>query len=155
MDYKYFVRGKFDIKLILDSFFFETDTNFVTIHGYKIAKIMAHDLLQVYIEDKILAMDNKAPKKSQHNPNTKLTWTSSKVALTELVYALHSEGVFNNGATDLKDIAEYFEHIFEINLGQYRRTFLEVRVRKGERTKFINSLKDGLVKRMDNTDDIV
>jgi len=155
LDYKYFVRGKFDIKLILDSFFFETDTNFVTIHGYKIAKIMAHDLLQVYIEDKILAMDNKAPEKSQHNPNTKLTWTSSKVALTELVYALHSEGVFNNGATDLKDIAEYFEHIFEINLGQYRRTFLEVRVRKGERTKFINSLKKGLVKRMDNTDDIV
>jgi hypothetical protein len=116
---------------------------------------MAHDLLQVYIEDKLLEMDNKgAIKKSQHNPNIKLTWTSSKVALTELLYALHSEGVFNNGATDLKDIAEYFEHIFEINLGQYRRTFLEVRVRKGERTKFINSLKERLVKRMDDTDDL-
>ena len=53
----------------------------------------------------------------------------------------------------LKNIAEYFEDIFDIDLGQYRRTFLEIRVRKSERTKFINSLKENLTKRMDNSDD--
>ena len=42
---------------------------------------------------------------------------------------------------DLKDIAEYFEYTFDIDLGQYRRTFLEIRVRKSERTKFLNALK--------------
>ena len=82
-----------------------------------------------------------------------MIWTGSKVSLTELLYALHSEGVFNNGAVDLKNIAEYFEDIFDIDLGQYRRTFLEIRVRKSERTKFINSLKENLTKRMDNSDD--
>lgn len=71
------------------------------------------------------------------------------------MYALHSQGVFNNGAVDLKDIAEYFEHIFEIDLGQYRRAFLEIRARKSERTKFITSLNETLLKRMDNADDIV
>jgi hypothetical protein len=93
--------------------------------------------------------------KSQRKPNTKMTWTGSKVALTELLYALHSEGVFNNGVADLKDIAEYFEHIFEIDLGQYRRTFLEIRVRKAERTKFITALNEALIKRMDNSDDVI
>jgi hypothetical protein len=74
------------------------------------------------------------------------------VALIELIYALHSEGTFNNGASDLKDIAAYFEHVFNINLGQYRRTFLEIRIRKSDRTKFINSLKESLTKKMNDTD---
>ncbi len=156
LDYKYFLRGKFDIKLSLDSYYFEADTNFATSHDYKVAKILANDLIQLYIENQLIMIDNKDnSEKSQRKPNIKLMWTGSKAALTELLYALHSEGIFNNGTADLKDIAEYFEHIFEIDLGQYRRTFLEIRARKGERTKFISSLNETLIKRMDNSDDII
>lgn len=154
LDYKYFVRGKFDIKFSLDSFYFESDTNFVTAHSFKVSKIMAHDLLQVFLEDKLLEMKNNIQTgKSQVNPKIKQIWTASKVSLVELLYALHSEGVFNNGASDLKDIASYLEYMFDINLGQYHRAFLEIRMRKGDRTKFITSLKENLIKRMDNTDD--
>lgn len=115
LDTKYFTRGKFDIKLTLDSFYFEADHTFSTSHDFKVAKIMAHDLIQVYLEDKLLMLENKEPKeKSQVNPKVKQTWTGSKAALIELLYALHTEGVFNNGASDLKDIAKYLEHVFEI-----------------------------------------
>ncbi len=153
LDYKYFVRGDFDIKLSLDSLYFESDLQFATLHSYKVAKIMAHDLLEVYIEDKLIETNNNLSQKpSQHQPNINLTWTGSKVALTELLYAIHSEGVFNNGAVDLKTIAEFLESVFNINLGQYRRTFLEIRIRKSERTKFIDSLKNNLLKRMDDAD---
>ncbi|WP_262732680.1 RteC domain-containing protein [Gaetbulibacter sp. NE] len=152
LDYKYFVRGNFDIKLSLDSLYFESDLSFATLHSYKVAKIMANDLLEVFIENKLQETSNNYRQKSQRKPNSALTWTGSKVALIELLYALHSQGVFNNGATDLKDIALYFESVFNINLGQYRRTFLEIRIRKTNRTKFINSLKESLVKRMDDTD---
>ncbi|AIG30305.1 tetracycline regulation of excision, RteC [Flavobacterium psychrophilum] len=156
LDFKYFVRGNFDVKLTIDSFFFEVDHNFSTSHDFKVAKILAHDLVQVYLEAKLLALTNKGPKeKSQHNHNTKLTWTAPKVALIELLYALQSEKVFNNGTTDLKEIAEYFENIFNVDLGQYRRTFLEIRVRKTERAKFLNTLKDALEKRMSNSDESV
>ena len=156
LDYKYFLRGKFDIKLSLSSYYFETDTSFSTSHDFKVAKILANDLIQLYLENKLIMIDNKDNvEKSQRKPNVKLTWTSSKVALTELLYALHSEGVFNNGAADLKDIAEYLEHVFEIDLGQYRRTFLEIRVRKTERSKFLISLNEALIKRMDNSDDVI
>lgn len=84
----------------------------------------------------------------------KQNWTGSKVALVELLYALHTEGVFNNGTSDLKDIAEYFENIFNIDLGQYHRAFLEIRMRKSDQTKFLNSLKETLIKRMEKTDDL-
>lgn len=155
LDHKYFTRGKFDIKLTLDSFYFEVDHSFSTSHDFKVAKIMAHDLIQVYLEDKLLMMENREPKeKSQVNPKVKQSWTGSKVALIELLYALHTEGVFNNGASDLKDIAEYFENVFNIDLGQYHRTFLEIRMRKSDQTKFLNSLKEKLVKRMENIDDL-
>lgn len=156
LDYKYFQRGKFDIKLVLDNYYFETDTTFSTSHDFKVAQILANDLIQLYIENQLLMIENKDnSEKSQRKPNVNLMWTGSKVALTESLYAFHSEGVFNNGAVDLKDIAEYFEHVFEIYLGQYHRAFLEIRARKSDRTKFITSLNETLLKRMDNADDIV
>jgi hypothetical protein len=156
LDYKYFIRGKFDIKLALDSYYFETDTSFSTSHDFKVARILANDLIQLYLENQLLMIDNKdTTDKSQRKPNMKMTWTSSKVSLIELMYALHTEGVFNNGAADLKDIAEYFEHVFEIDLGQYRRAFLEIRARKSDKTKFITLLNEALLKRMENSDETI
>lgn len=156
LDYKYFLRGKFDIKLALDPYYFETDTTFATSHDFKVATILANDLIELYLENQLLMLENNEnSEKSQRKPNVKLTWTGSKVALIELIYALHTEGVFNNGAADLKDIAEYFEHTFEIDLGQYRRVFLEIRARKNDRTKFLTTLNDSLQKRMENSDDII
>ena len=154
LDHKYFLRSKYDIKMSLSSYYFEADTNFSTSHDYKVAKILANDLIQLYLENNLVLIGNKDNgEKSQRKPNLKMIWTSPKVALIELVYALHTEGVFNNGAADLKDIAEYFEHIFEIDLGQYRRTFLEIRTRKADRAKFLTTLNKGLLKRMEDTDE--
>lgn len=156
LDVKYFTRGKFDVKLALDSFYFEADHSFSTSHDFKVAKIMAHDLIQLYLEDKLLILENKEPReKSQVNHKLKQNWTGSKVALIELLYALHTEGVFNNFTSDLKDVAEYFESIFNIDLGQYHRAFLEIRMRKSDQTKFLNALKEKLMKRMENTDDLL
>ena len=156
LDYKYFLRGKFDIKLALDSYYFETDTSFATSHDFKVATILANDLIQLYLENQLLMLENNEySEKSQRKPNVKMTWTGSKVALVELMYALHTEGVFNNGAADLKEIAEYFEYIFDIDLGQYRRVFLEIRARKSDKTKFITTLNDHLLKRMEDSDEVI
>jgi len=156
LDFKYFFRGKFDIKLVLDSYYFETDTSFATSHDFKVATILANDLIELYIENQLIMLENKEnTEKSQRKHNVKMTWTGSKVALVELMYALHTEGVFNNGAADLKEIAEYFEHIFDIDLGQYRRVFLEIRARKSDKTKFIATLNDQLVKRMEDSDEVI
>jgi hypothetical protein len=154
LDNKYFVRGKHDLKLNIETNYFDADHRFTTSHDNIIAKIMANDQIQVYLEDELTKLEKiPATEKTHLNPKSQQIWTSSKVALIELIYALHSEGVFNHGASDLKDIVEYFENTFKIDLGQYHRTFLEIRVRKSNRTKFLNNLKDTLNKRMDDTDE--
>lgn len=155
LDHKYFVRGKQDIRLTLDSFFFETDPNFSTSHDFKVSNILANDLLNVYLEDELNKLDlrDMANGKSQVEPKGKLVWTESKVSLIELMYALQARRVFNNGTADLKEVAAFFEDTFGIELGQYHRTFLEIRIRKTGRTKFLDSLQESIIRRMDEADE--
>jgi len=82
-----------------------------------------------------------------------LNWTESKAALVELIYALHSSHSINDGRVDIKTIAELFETIFSIELGDVYHTFSEVRNRKIEQTKFIDLLKDSLLSKMKEIDE--
>lgn len=147
LDEKFFVRGNHDIRLWLDTFYFEADHRFCTSHDYKVAKILANDLIQVYLEDQL----NNNHKKSANNSS--LNWTASKTALTELIYALHSQGVFDNGNADIKLIAKTFENAFNIDLGDFYHTFMELKARKINRTKFLDSLCEALIKKMDEQDE--
>lgn len=148
LDHKYFLRGEYDIKLCLETYYFETDHSFTTSHDYKIAKIIANDSIQVYIEDQIANpyVENKAI------TSYELNWTSNKTALTELIYALYSQGVF--GSTGIKVIAKTFENTFNISLGDFYHTFMELKSRKVNRTKFLDSLRGALIKKMDEENEI-
>ena len=42
------MRGKPDIQIIVDSFYYETDPQFSTSHDFKVAKILANELLEIY-----------------------------------------------------------------------------------------------------------
>lgn len=153
LDHKYFVRGKYDIKLSLDTYYFESDHSFSTSHDYKVAKIIANDLIQVYLEDNLSNNIRYSTLKSAEKIKSTLVWTASKTALIELIYALHTQGVFGNGTIDIKVIATYFEQTFNVNLGDFYHTFLELRNRKTNRTKFIDTLKEGLLRRMDDQEE--
>ncbi|WP_293908267.1 RteC domain-containing protein [Sphingobacterium sp. UBA5670] len=147
IDDKLFVRHKHDIKLTIDTFYFEADHDFSTTHDFKAAKIIANDLIQVYIDDQILNTSSKG--KSNDLPN--LTWRGSKTALTELIYSLHAQGVFDD--TDIKVIAKTFEATFNIDLGDFYHTFMELKSRKMNRTKFLDSLRDALIRKMDEQEE--
>lgn len=154
LDNKYFIRGKHDLRHTLDSFYFQADYRFSTSHDYKVARILANDALKIYLETEISKAENKERFDAVTIPFRKpQKWTGSKVALVELIYALHTEGVFNNGASELKEVFSFFEVAFDIDLGQFNRTFLEIRSRKSERTKFLNILKEKLILRMDDADE--
>ncbi|SFB86439.1 RteC protein [Parapedobacter composti] len=67
LDEKMFLRGNHDIKLWLDTYYFQSDPSFSTSHDYKVAKIIANDLIQVYIEDQLynkFKKINRKPKRS-------------------------------------------------------------------------------------------
>lgn len=149
MDERIFLRRKHDVKLCLDTYYFQSDYDFNTSHDYKVARIIANDLIQVYIEDQLY---NKVAKnKSVVSPI--LNWTGSKVALIELIYALHYQGVFDNGNSDIGLIAKYFESTFNVNLGNFYQTYLELRTRKVNPTKFLDNLREGLIRKMDEQDE--
>lgn len=70
-----------------------------------------------------------------------------------MIYALQSYAVFDMGKTDIKAIATYFENVFEIDLGDFYHTYLEIRNRKINRTKFLDSLKDAIIRQMNEQDE--
>lgn len=153
-DEQYFLRGKADLRLVPDTFHFLVDDQFSTSHDSTVATILANDLLIIHLKREIDKLENKEnySNKGGLQKRPRLTWTARKIYLIELVYALHSTDVINNGMADIKDIAYFVERVFKIDLGDYYRAFLEIRMRKNGRTKFLDTLKEELIKRMDETD---
>lgn len=149
LDNKYFLRNQEDSNFVLDSFYFQIDKSFATSHDYKVAQIIANEKLQKYITEKI----NHSSTKIEVNQNKVLKWTASKAGIIELIYALHAEGVFNYGACDIREIVQVFGKAFDIDVGQFHRTFNEITNRKSERTKFLNALKEKLNHRMNQADE--
>jgi len=151
MDDKYFVREQFDVHLLHDSFYFEADARFSTGYDFLVSQITANTRLSTYIEKLLLQPDNHtAVLPSAGSSNTpSLTWTESKTALVELLYALYLTDVFNNGKADLKLIATFLQQTFHIDLGNYYTTFQEIRMRKTGQTKFLDNLRAMLIKKID------
>jgi RteC protein len=150
LDHKYFVRGKYDLSLSLDSFFFETDQKFSTSHDFKVSKIMANELLEIYLKGEIDAIDKRDSElpKQVAAPKVKLTWTQSKTSLIELIYALQSIGAFNHTNSKVKDIVAYFEVVFNTDLSHFYTTFQEIKERKGNQATFLKSMQESLIKRI-------
>lgn len=149
LDEKMFLRNKFDLNLWVEPYYFHSDKSFSTSNDYKVAKIIANDLLLVYIEDQLYERSKKNKSKSQKKPK----WTGTKVALIELIYSLHYQNVFDNGNNGIKELVQYFESTFDIDLGNFYQTYLELRNRKINRTKFLDTLREELKRRMDEQDE--
>ncbi|MDR3008599.1 MAG: RteC domain-containing protein [Sphingobacterium sp.] len=114
------------------------------------ARIIAYERVLKVIGEKMKAIREES-KGSTSRQIPALTWTASKSALIELAYAFHSTCVLNNGNIDVKSIIILFEQIFNSDLGNFYRTFQNIRIRDN-RTAFLDELKDKLMIRMDNTD---
>ena len=156
LDEEYFIRGKADIRLFPDSLSFFTDDKFSTSHDTTVATIMAYDMLIVYLKREIDKLENNNSMETNFNAfknQPKLFWTRNKTDLIELIYALHSSGAINAGTADIKEVASACEQMFNIDLGDYYRTFLEIRSRKINQTKFIDKLKDALENKMLESDE--
>ena len=52
-DELYFLRGKVDFRLCIDSAQFDKDPNFSTGYDYKVAKILANEMLRIYLNKKL------------------------------------------------------------------------------------------------------
>lgn len=149
MDETFFIPDGDTAEIVIDEYSCIPDNQLCTALGYKAACIKAFEKLQVYLNGQLA--------QTEGHPQTRLAgaqckWTGSKVALTELMYALVYSGMINNGHIQVKELAEVLEDIFEIKLGNYYRTRQEMYSRK-ETASFLELLMKRFRQGMDEADE--
>lgn len=149
----YFVRGKEQLELFSFSEFLDTDIRFTTSHDLLACEVVTYDLLTQFYKQELHCLANIEVDCLNTSKNNNISWSGSKSDLIEIIYAFQSLGVLNNGNIDIKEIAIYFEQVFNISLGDYYRSFQDIRARKINQTKFIDKLKDSFVQRLQNIDE--
>jgi len=152
LDEFYFLRGNDNIGLLSDTSHFYTDAEFSTSHDNAVAKILAYDLLLNHYTNELNDLKKSTRKISNNEKlleSLSLTWTSNKIDLIELIYSLIASGAVKG---DIKDLATAFEKIFDIDLGNYYRSFLEIRGRKEDYARFLDLLKISLLKKIKEAD---
>ena len=152
LDEKYFLRGRIDIHLIIDNTFFDSDPQFSTSYDFKVAKILANELLKIYLSNRIKELTNEGLRKRNSGSCCEMVWTGSKRGLVELIYAFDTCGAFNKGNVDIKTIAMNFEKMFNIDLGDFYHIYMEIKGRKINRTRYLDTLQKTLLRRMEEED---
>lgn len=150
LDKKYFVRFKFDFKLKLSPELYSYDEEFSTSHDHLVSQILANDMLEQFLSGKINSGDNRG---SAVESAKQVEWTAPKVALTELLYALHLTKCFNGGQSDLAEIFRWAESSMNVNLGNFHKTLAELRLRKTDRSKFLSLLQQNFNQYLNDLDE--
>ncbi len=140
-DHKYFTRSKDKKVGFYQCHIINYDFRLCTPHDYTVAEIMANDLLVIYLEEKLERLKSNQPLEKLPS----LSWTGNKIDLVELIYALQKQKVINDGNIDIKDFAISIGQIFNIELEEsVYRSYLDIKSRKNNRTKFITALSETL-----------
>lgn len=153
LDLKYFMRFKYDLDVKLAPDFHNYDERFSTSHDHLIATILAHDQYELFLKKQLQQL-KEMPTPELSSSTGGLQWTAPKVALTELVFALHHTHCFNGGNTSLSETVKWFEEALSVDLGNYHNTIAEIRNRKSNPTKFLKQLSDNLTAYLEKDDGI-
>jgi len=147
MDHHYFLRRPPELLHNPESFYFERDPLFSTACDFRLAKILANEMLEAYLEQELRRLEDSDALLFT-DLKVKHTWTGRKNDLIELLYALDSEGCFDIGTLSLSRLTTYIERTFNIDLSNITRTFTEMKIRNNP-TPFLDRLKTRVLERMD------
>jgi len=81
-----------------------------------------------------------------------LSWTASKTDLIELIYALKVSGSINGGDSQIKQLTDVFGKLFNVDLGNYYKTYADIKNRNKEQTKFLLKLTSNLTEKLELED---
>lgn len=146
-DQTFFRLGNINLYDGLNSFVFEIDHHFSTYYDYKVARIIANDLLQNYLHLKIDSIEDSNFKDEEATKD--IFWTSSKNALVELIYAMYASGAVSHGKVGIRKLSMIAQIVFSVSLGDLHHAFHRMKTRAGSRTAFLDHLKISLEEYMD------
>ncbi|WP_414652896.1 RteC domain-containing protein [Gelidibacter sp.] len=148
-DREFFLLGKINPHIGLNSFIFEIDTQFSTYYDYKVSRIIANELLYNYLLAKITPDDSVPSFHPDTQGNQDFLWTESKNALIELIYALYVSKAISGGKVGIRKIARVFQILFNVQLGDVHHAFHRMKDRAGNRTAFLDQIKMAIEQYMD------
>ena len=120
---------------------YDLDVSFMTVWDDKVSRIRACEMLLAYLNSEISRLDKP------YTPS-ELTWHGSKRGLVQLIYALVAKECF--GDATIKDLADFFQLHFNVDLGDYYGVYKEIKERVVKnRASFLSDLAEALLKRMD------
>jgi len=151
-DHIYFLREDPQLDLFMNKNL--DDPEFSTSHDLLASQIVTFNLLMKFYANELKLLktikDNVVIEDVRLAILKDLTWTASKTALIELVISLHLSKAIGNGEVELNKIVAAVELIFDIDLGNVHKVFDQIRAREKDPTKFLDSLKNALIKKINS-----
>jgi len=153
----FFTRNKSNLVLSNNNYHYMVDADFSTIHDETVSKLIAYEQLEKYLDNEILKLQriktqrDLDPEFGVNKPTN--IWNGNNASFIELMYALKEAGVIDNGRTSIKELVELFGKILILPEIDIYGGFQGIKGRKKDRTIFINSLRDALNRKIDESDE--
>src|SRR5690606_13258342 len=127
------------------------DPLFSTYYDYKVARIIANELLYTYILQKINNDEIAGSLSARDISSDGILWTDSKNALIELIYALYANGSLSYGKVGIRKVSLVLDKLFEITLGELHNAFHQMKYPTNALTRFffLDQPKSSLEEYMD------
>ena len=147
-DSLYFLRGQVDTEQYMETFSHEFDLNFSTNCDFKVAKILANDMLSDYLMREIEALNdnNNLIMGSFGFPATKLTWKGTKAEFQEQVLSWDNAATF--GDVPFTQLHSYMQNVFNIQVDSNLSRILDDLKTRNNPTPFMDKPKNALLRRL-------
>lgn len=155
LDEYLFLRGNRHNAFYQEVFYFERDPLFSTCCDFKIAKIIAFERIEEYLQEQLRVIHwNISHTANRGNKiYEKYRWTADISNLVELAYAILEAGCVNNGDARIIDFVEFLGDMFNIKIERCSDFYYKMRTKSGSRTAFLLKLIKVLEDRMDRDDE--
>ena len=147
-DAYYFTRKSNKELPIGYSYIYFQDPEFSTPKDALLAQFKGYELMVLYLKKRLSKLSNDDWKLNPES-SFNLKCGASKTDIVELTYSLIASGAVKG---DIKELIRAFEFIFNVELGDFYRTFISIRDRAIDPAKFLDSLKMSLLKRIEEMD---
>ncbi|MBS2099405.1 RteC domain-containing protein, partial [Carboxylicivirga linearis] len=152
-DELYFVRCNLQAEDYHSHPYSMVDSDFATSKDYLFANFIAHEKIIVYLENELVKL--KVNKKIRYKSQLEIlkassyNWSETKIAMVELIYALVYSGCINNGNVDVKELSKTLCELFHVEDLDIYRSFIDLKYRKKNPTVFLDKMKEGLLKKLE------
>jgi len=149
LDYIYFLRADHQLDLFMIRNL--EDPEFSTSHDKLASKIVTFNLLMKFYASELDLLNPKKENvvievvKPLKVVKPLLEWKGSNTDLIETIYGLDYRGaVGESGPENIKKMVKFSERAFGIKLGNYQKTFCEIKARSKDHAKFLESVAAAL-----------